>query len=56
MIADREIVQRLDAVIDRVGLSPDQQRLARRVMHILVPEMKKILQEEAASQKKKGET
>jgi hypothetical protein len=46
VIHDSEIRKRLDGAIDREGLTVERDRVARYVVRILVPEVKKMLREE----------
>jgi hypothetical protein len=46
VIQDSEIKKRLNGAIDRVGMDPDRERMARYVVNILTPEVKKIVKEE----------
>ena len=56
MIQDSEIRARLHAAIDRVGLETVRERMARYVVGLLVPEVKKLLKEEERSLKQKEKT
>jgi hypothetical protein len=56
MIQDSEIRARLHGAVDRVGLGPDRERVARYVVGLLVPEVKKLLKEEERSLKQKEKT
>jgi hypothetical protein len=44
---DKEIKDRLNAAIDRVtmAMGPERERMARYVIGLLVPEVKKLIQE-----------
>lgn len=55
MIQDAEIRKILNGAIDRVGLEPDRERMARYVVSLLVPEVKKLLKEEEREIKSRGE-
>jgi hypothetical protein len=46
-----EIRKRLDAAIERAGLSPDRERAAKSFTHLLVPEVFKIVQDEVRAAK-----
>lgn len=45
MKLDKEIKDRLNAAIDRISLSHERERMARYVIGLLVPEVKKLIQE-----------
>jgi hypothetical protein len=42
---DKEIKDRLNGAIDRVTMSPERERMARYVIGLLIPEVKKLIQE-----------
>jgi hypothetical protein len=46
MIQDCEIEKRLNGAVDRVSMHPDRERMARYVVNLLIPEVKKIIREE----------
>jgi hypothetical protein len=45
VILDKEIKDRLNAAIDRVTMSQERERMARYVIGLLIPEVKKLIQE-----------
>jgi hypothetical protein len=53
VIQTYEIKARLNAVIDRWAPGTDIERLARVVVNALVPEIRKLLQEQAREKKRK---
>jgi hypothetical protein len=54
MIQDSEIRARLHGAVDRVGLGPDRERVARYVVGLLVPEVSKLLREALREERSKN--
>lgn len=52
MIQEWEIKKRLNGAVDRIGMNPDRERMARYVVDILTPEVVKILKEEMRQRKR----
>lgn len=48
---DREIKNRLDAAIERAGMSPDRERIAKYAAQLMIAEVKKIIAERLKEQK-----
>lgn len=51
MTRESEIRKRLDGAIDRLGLSPERERMARYTVDRLVPEVLQLLKEQEKSKK-----
>lgn len=50
---DHELKQRLHGVIERVGMGPDRERIAKYTVGILLTEVKKIIEEQVKLAKRR---